>query len=65
VPNERVAEANRRIDALMANYAHAARPDRNVEQLNSAEHRAVMARIGALVEENEENGNGDPTRVVG
>jgi beta-N-acetylhexosaminidase len=71
VPAERVAEANRRIDALMARYAHAtASAGQQVGQLNSAEHRAVMARIGALVEENGDDGNGngngnDPTRVVG
>jgi beta-N-acetylhexosaminidase len=64
VPARRVAEANRRLDALLARYAQPAGTDGGVEQLNSPEHRAVVARI----EELEENGNGngaDPTRVVG
>jgi beta-N-acetylhexosaminidase len=67
VPVARVEEANRRIDALVATYAHEACGDGEVERLNSDEHRAVVARIAGLVEENGEgNGNGaDPTRVVG
>jgi beta-N-acetylhexosaminidase len=68
VPIERVAEANRKIDALVATYAHDACGDGEVERLNSVEHRAVMARIEALEENGGANGNGngkDPTRVVG
>ena len=62
VSPERVADANLRLDALLAKYARPAGTDGGVEHLNSAEHRAVVARI----EELEENGNGaDPTRVVG
>jgi beta-N-acetylhexosaminidase len=63
---ERVVESNRRIDALMARYAHAAGSAGLVEQLNSAEHRAVVARVEELEEDGGGNGNAnDPTRVVG
>jgi len=62
VSPERVADANRRLDALLAKYARPAGNNGGVEHLNSAEHRAVVARI----EELEQDGNGaDPTRVVG
>ena len=64
VPVERIADANRRLDALIARYARPPCSGGEVEQLNSAEHRAVMARIDAL-EAEADRVEADPTRAIG
>jgi beta-N-acetylhexosaminidase len=61
VPPERIREANRRLDALMARYVHAPHGDFDDEFLNCAEHQAVVERIGAMAEDE----SVDPTEAVG
>jgi len=49
VPRQRVAEANGRLDALMARYARVAPAGSSARAgLNSAEHRAIVERIAAV-----------------
>lgn len=69
VPQQRIVEANRRLDRLMATYARPGHPESDFEPLNSPEHRAIVERIAALAEMNGNgNGNGrhaaDPTERI-
>jgi beta-N-acetylhexosaminidase len=60
VSRQRVEQANRRLDALMARYAKPAHPVTDFERLNCPEHRAVVEKITAAGENGDEAL--DPTR---
>jgi beta-N-acetylhexosaminidase len=64
VPRERIAEANRRLDALMGRYAKPAHRVSDFDPLNCLEHRAVVERIAVVGGENGDEAR-DPTQRVG
>jgi beta-N-acetylhexosaminidase len=65
VAGERIAEANRRLDALMGRYAKPANAVSDFVPLNSPEHRAVVERIAVDTGDNGDDEAMDPTRRVG
>lgn len=64
VSRERVAEANRRLDALMGRYARAAHPISDFKSLNSAEHRAIIEQIAAVADADADERQADPTQRI-
>jgi len=65
VPPERIAEANRRLDALMARYAKPAHRVSDFDPLNCPEHRAVVERIAVVAAGDDGDEAMDPTQRVG
>jgi len=64
VSRERIEQANRRLDALMARYAKGAHAVSDFYPLNSPEHRAVVERIATIAGDNGHE-TMDPTQHVG
>jgi beta-N-acetylhexosaminidase len=63
VAGERISEANRRLDLLMARYAKGAQKVSDFDPLNSPEHRAVIERIAMVAGDNGDEAM-DPTQHV-